>query len=110
MNQKEKSMTFYIIDDEGNPKSTGRDIITWGKWMTQKNTRVAFDEVEGVRISTEFLGIDHNFGFIGSPPILWETMVFGGELDEKCRRYASLEEAKAGHAKMVERVFACFKA
>jgi hypothetical protein len=54
-----------------------------------------------VRVSTVFLSLDHNWGH--GPPLLWETMVFGGELDGKCFRYASYdgpEGAVQGHAAM----------
>lgn len=33
-------------------------------------------------VSTVFLSTDHNFRFVG-PPVLWETMVFGGPWDEE---------------------------
>ena len=38
------------------------------------------------------------------PPILWETMVFGGEFTDECRRYSSQEDARRGHAEMVKKV------
>lgn len=56
-----------------------------------------------IRISTVFLGIDHSFG-VGGRPILFETMAFGGVMDGKCERYATEEEARAGHADMVAEV------
>lgn len=43
-----------------------------------------------------FLGIDH--AFMGGPPILWETMIFGGVFDGWQRRYASKLDALEGHA------------
>jgi hypothetical protein len=44
------------------------------------DTRVAFERVrEGVEVSTVFLGVDHNFFGVGGP-ILFETMIFGGDL------------------------------
>ena len=49
-----------------------------------------------------FLGLDHQYG--EGPPVLFETMVFGGELDQEQVRYHTWEEAAAGHAAMVERV------
>ena len=48
-----------------------------------------------MQISTVFLGLDHAFG--SGPPILWETMIFGGLLDEFQERYATKAEALAGH-------------
>ena len=47
------------------------------------------------------MGIDHAFGLAQHAPILFETMIFGGEHDEYQRRYCTMEEAEAGHAKAV---------
>ncbi len=57
---------------------------------------------EPVYISTVFLAIDHSFG--DGPPLLFETMVFGGELDQSQERYSTWDEAEAGHKAWVERV------
>jgi hypothetical protein len=54
----------------------------------------------GVRISTVFLGIDHNHLRQG-PPILFETMIFGGPYDQYMDRYCTWAEAEAGHARAV---------
>ena len=47
------------------------------------------------------LGLDHAWS---GPPLLFETMVFGGELDEFQERYTSKPDALAGHARAVARV------
>jgi hypothetical protein len=66
--------------------------------------RIARTEVTPeVSVSTVFLGIDHSFNRDG-PPLLFETMVFGGHLDQQMDRYATLEEAEAGHVRWVDRV------
>ena len=64
---------------------------------------VGMDVVGDVEISTVWLGIDHRFLGEG-PPVIFETMVFGGELDEWCERYTTLEAAEAGHEQMVAEV------
>jgi hypothetical protein len=47
--------------------------------------------------------MDHQWG--EGPPILWETMVFGGPMDqEQDRCGGSREQAEAMHAHMVKRV------
>ena len=79
------------------------DLPTWGKFFGNiDNRRVDNTELtvngEGVRVSTVFLGIDHSFGD-GGPPLLFETMIFGGDHDEYCERHSTWEEAEAGHAK-----------
>jgi hypothetical protein len=55
-------------------------------------------------VSTVFLGIDH--GWEDSEiPILWETMVFGGFLDqEQSRCGGTRAEALAMHNRMLNRV------
>lgn len=93
----------YILDDAGEPVAEP-DVLKWGRWFEEiANRRVAEDQIGDVRVSTVFLGIDHNFSGEGLP-MLWETMVFSGPLDEECERYASIAGAIAGHAAMVERV------
>ncbi|MCK4858907.1 MAG: hypothetical protein KAT58_13115 [candidate division Zixibacteria bacterium] len=56
------------------------------------------------RVSTVFLGLDHNFSGEGHP-VLFETMVFGeSPLADEQERYCTWDEAVAGHAAMVKRV------
>lgn len=38
----------------------------------------------------------------GRPPVLFKTMVFGGELDEKVERYCTWEEAEKGHLEILD--------
>lgn len=64
------------------------------------NNRVDYTEVGELRVSTVFLGLDHNFTGKG-PPILFETMVFGGTLEEMGQRYHTEEEALKGHLEIV---------
>src|SRR5687768_2382957 len=91
----------YILDEQGKPKMA--DIETWARWWQGTDRRVAVTEVsDDVRVSTVFLGSDHNW--IGGEPILWETLVFGGELDGEMERYSTVEEAVEGHEKVVEKV------
>lgn len=72
-------------------------LIGFAKWFEANDRQVAFDEIGGVRLSTVFLGLDHNFCPEG-PPLLFETMTFGGGW-EVCERYATWDEAEAGHAR-----------
>lgn len=54
-------------------------------------------------VSTVWLGRDHRFGGDG-PPIIFETLVFGGPLDGEMDRYCTEAEATAGHRAMVDRL------
>lgn len=58
--------------------------------------RVAYDKIEGVEVSTVFLGLDHGRG--DGPPLLFETMIFGGTHDGYQERYSSWAQAEEGHA------------
>lgn len=72
---------------------------------TFRGDRHVADEMIGdTRVSTVFLGIDHQFG--DGPPLLFETMVFSSnqDLDEYCDRYATWDQAAAGHQKIVAMV------
>lgn len=58
---------------------------------------------DDIRVSTVFLGLDHNFSGHG-PPLLFETMCFGGVCDGAQQRYATWHEAEQGHEAIVQRV------
>ena len=74
--------------------------MEWGKWCEDSKDRfIEQTDLEGdVRVSTVFLGIDHNFHETGRP-ILFETMIFGGEHDQYQTRCATYTEAKKMHTK-----------
>ena len=92
----------YVLDADHRPVAC--DLMTWARFFEDaRNRRVAEAYINGRRVSTVFIGLDHNFTGDG-PPLLWETMVFGGELSGEQERYASHDAAVAGHAAMVERV------
>ncbi len=87
---------FMLID--GKIVKT-KDLLLWGRWMEKHSDRVIErTTVDGVDISTVFLGLDHNWGGNG-PPILFETMIFGGEHDEYCDRCATLAQARKMHTR-----------
>ncbi len=50
-------------------------------------------------VSTVWLGINHNWG--DGPPLIWETMIFGGEYNEYQWRWASQADALTGHEHIV---------
>jgi hypothetical protein len=80
------------------------DMMTWARWLqTARQDRVVARTtvMEGVDVSTVFLGLDHRFGEDG-PPLIFETMVFGGQHDQDMQRYSTWDEAEAGHKRMCE--------
>ncbi len=98
----------YILEN-GVPRPVS--LMEWAEWFETHERRILQDFVckaranktTAVRVSTVFLGLDHNF-FPGGPPLIFETMVFGDELNLECDRYSTLEEAEDGHLRMVKRV------
>lgn len=102
----------YILDEEHEIKSVPwDDYVAWcaeayeTKDGFERLRRVAFTVVDGdCEVSTVFLGIDHRFTAEEGPPVLFETMVFGGSLDQEQERYCIWAEAEAGHTAMVARI------
>jgi hypothetical protein len=113
--RREKSAMRHYILVGGKIKTT--DFLTAARWNNDFNNRIV-DRTDisnepaypgGDFISTVFLGIDHNFDFFydeemqeAHVPILFETMVFGGEHDQRMWRYATYGEAKRGHWQIVD--------
>lgn len=100
----------YILDEDGNPKRE-RDDLKWAMWFEyshrskgKDNRILAQDHIGSVRVSTVFLGLDHAFPPNPKKPVLWETMIFGGEHDDWMRRYCTRAEAIIGHNEAVEMV------
>ena len=59
---------------------------------------VALTDVGDVCVSTIFLVVNHNYG--NGPPLLFETMIFGGPEDQFQQRYSTWDEAVEGHEKI----------
>jgi len=88
---------MYIL--VGKTAITTGDALLWAMFMEHENRQVDRTEINGVSVSTVFLGLNHNYW--GGVPILFETMVFGGAYDQYQRRYATWEEAEQGHKEAV---------
>jgi len=86
----------YILEGED---IVAVDLMTWARWMQAALEECVVDKttIGDAEVSTVFLGLDHSFGYNG-PPLLFETLVFGGELDGQMHRYSTREEAQIGHA------------
>ena len=92
--------TYIIKDGEPIPEP---NILAWAEWMNvnENQRRVAFVEVGKAKVSTVFLGTA-----IKDPPMLLETMIFGGPHNFEREQYCTLEEAMLGHEHMVAMVLA----
>lgn len=70
--------------------------------LPEKDRVVKQETIGDAWISTVFLGLDHSWE--EGPPVLFETMIFGGEHDMYQDRYCTWEEAEEGHKKAVNLV------
>lgn len=96
-------MSMFWIQIDGNPIAVD-DIAVWAEWISDPDNKIVRKtDVGETEVSTVFLGVNHNFRDEG-PPILYETLVFGGPLDQEMYRYATREAAEAGHEAMVKLV------
>jgi hypothetical protein len=85
------------------------DLIEWEHEMAKRGAtlrsygidpwRVAETELGQVRISTVFLGLDHQF--FGGQPLLFESMIFGGQHDQYTNRCSTWDEAEKMHEEAV---------
>ena len=91
-------MSNYKLGKDGKTPvlTRERDLTAWDQDRTVKRDKITSPKGD-ISISTVFLVIDHSFG--GGPPILFETMIFGGDHDGYQDRYATWEEAEEGHAR-----------
>jgi hypothetical protein len=104
-------------DRQGNPISMRqwgelreRGLDPDGTYGPNSYVRIAKDTVRDAEISTVWLGMDHGWGFNRLMaegreeeyrPIIFETMIFGGQYDEACMRYHTEAEARTGHKEAV---------
>jgi hypothetical protein len=89
---------YYILLDR---LPVAVDVVAWGEFFRDiAKRRIGEDMVGKVRVSTVFLGLDHN-PFHEGDPLLFETMIFGGPLDCATWRYASYDQAERGHQEAV---------
>jgi hypothetical protein len=92
----------YIL--AGHQVVSCSDFLTWARWFETADRCVKLTIQGDVRVSTVFLGLDHGWDDKG-PPVVFETMVFIGDRDEDMERYCTWDEAEAGHARWVAKVF-----
>lgn len=92
----------------GNYFDKDGSLITLDEWAHKfedfEYKSIGADVVGPWNVSTVWLGLDHSFGEPGGP-LIFESMVFpdGEWSDVDMNRYATLEDAKAGHVALVEK-------
>lgn len=100
---------FYKLNEDKSVSTCSLEEFSkqMGDMMANKTKHVGHDRIDGKRISTVWLGIDHGFvqGKESNIPVLFETMVFDNErsgFEIYCDRYTSWDDAFKGHQKAVE--------
>ena len=92
----------YLL--EGTEPVAYKDVLKLDRKFEAIDTRVARTDItEDIFVSTIFLGLDYQFNKKG-PPLLFETMCFGGPLDQEQERYSNWAQAEQGHEFMCGRV------
>lgn len=98
---------FETFDREGKPISDDayhrlfRDM----SYKVVEKTVVGKGRPWEAEVSTVWLGLNHAYD-PSHPPIIFETLVFGGPLDQDGTRYTTEAEARAGHAEFVRKASA----
>lgn len=89
-------MIDRLYDRQGKPIRYSEYVSL--KYRSEDYLRIGLDEFgDGWTVSTVWLGIDHSYLRQG-PPIIFETMTFGGPMDSEVHgRYATERSARIGH-------------
>lgn len=86
-----RAARYYRLDGRTAVPCTFHE---WAEMLDSSLRHIAKDEIEGVEISTVFLGLDHNWRRNGKP-MIFETMTFSdsfGEIQLRCSTYMQAEE------------------
>jgi hypothetical protein len=95
---------LYVLD--GREPRRARSVLDWMKWFACTDRTIAHTLIDGIELSTVFIGIDHEFSPHGEryrgQPMLFETAVFMTSRVVRAVRYPTWDEAIAGHCLFVE--------
>ena len=99
----------YILVDK--KPVVAHDLLAWAQWFETGDRHVRQNQIRGARVSTVFLGIDHNWSQApGSLPILFETMIFDlPKFEGYQERYSTWEQALEGHREAVRLLVKYFR-
>jgi hypothetical protein len=89
-------MDLYF-DRQGQPIS----LEQWQSLFEEDRTVALTDLGTQGTVSTVYLGLNYALG--DGPPLIYETMMFGGPMDTlMLARYSTEEQAKAGHQAVLD--------
>lgn len=104
-------MDYYHLNEDGTVTPFTHSFLSnleaWlqeSKEEWEKDRHIGLDVIEGFRVSTVFLVLDHGWN---GEPVLFETMIFGPEdhrLNDYQERYHTHAEAVEGHQTAVDMV------
>jgi hypothetical protein len=94
---------FYprYFSREGRPMTLREWSLIVEEDLAYKHVRMSM--VGDVQVSTVWIGLPQA-GSTPERPLIFESMVFGGPLDEHAWRWSTLEEAEAGHELVLAKV------
>lgn len=97
---------WYILKDKIPVEAT---LMQWAEWESIDESRKIVEKtnIGTIQVSTVFLGLDHSMSFQNpGPPVLFETMIFGGKEDSFQNKYCTWDEAVKGHKEACDIVLA----
>jgi hypothetical protein len=100
---------YYIL--RGDTVAEEPNFGNWAAWHAGSYEKVRCIARTGVKfgaVQTIFLGINMALADT-EPPLLFETRVIGGWLNDQWEHYSTIDDAKAGHDAWVARIRALEK-
>lgn len=85
---------YYLLNEK--KEAIHCTLWEWAAFLESGKNVVIQTRIGEIGISTVFLGLNHNYNSNG-PPLLFETMIFGGEHDQYCDRCSTWDEALVMH-------------
>lgn len=106
MGKADMNRGWYKLDD--NKKVIACTMLESAMEREKRNFIVKQEMIGDIKISTVFLGLDHSMDSFNPPddhkPIVFETMIFGGEHEDYQMRCSTWDEALLMHQEAVDLV------
>jgi hypothetical protein len=96
---------YYILRDKVPVSATMRE---WALFFGSPDRHVGIDHINGGDIHTVFLGIDHRFRLDRGEPLLFATVIVGGDNDGYLVRTCTWHQAEEAHERACDLVSGIF--
>jgi hypothetical protein len=83
-------MDYYKLDSKKRIRPCSQQ--TWAKFHNIPTKIIVQDTTNNGFVSTVFLGLNHQFS--EGPPLIFETMIFGGTHDDYMARCTTYKQAQ----------------